>query len=102
MSDLEASAPADRWSAYPWPEWVPIRLRDMISRDYLCRHEGPERWEDRGPVPLGRVVQIDDVGRVIDGKIPNAVPVFEGRFLFCWGNMCRVVKSDSDVKVAFF
>jgi protein gp37 len=78
------------WDTMPWPEWVPQEVRDQIS-DFWCPEWGrsPAQWiasahENHAP-RFGEVVTL----RSLLGE-----GMEEGRFVYAWGNLARLVRDD--------
>lgn len=83
------------WPDFEWPEWVPLDLRRSIE-DFYGWHGGYAGWircAARNKAPL--------LGSRWYGlKIGGAWA--QGRFVFAWNNMARLVDGDRKVHVVSF
>lgn len=95
IAPIHASKAPETWDEFPWPDWVPKRVIELIQdfwgppnrrepKDYLqdCLHQG-------GP-PFGmRVCQQDE------GK-----PDVKGRWIHCWNNIGRIITDEGVAEFA--
>jgi hypothetical protein len=90
--------PPAAWDDFVWPDWVPTAVRDAVEDFWSAEHgRGPAAWAnaalERGAPPTGH--------RMTTTGLAGRAPV-EGRFVFSWNNMCRIVTDDATVVVDSF
>lgn len=85
----------DTWENYPWPKWVPKKIRKDIENFWACPGRSPLEWclssvpssYNKCP-PFGTLVST-----ALDDYRPNGARR-RGRWIHCWGNMGRVILKD--------
>ncbi|WP_369043434.1 DUF5131 family protein [Streptomyces sp. Midd1] len=85
-------APAT-WAEWTWPDWVPAKVRHEIERFWgEGQSRSPRDWiramvEREGAPPFGATLTMGD-------GFGSNPPQVTGRFVYCWGNIGRLVLDD--------
>lgn len=87
----------NRWASFPWPEWIPLNLREQIEKFWLEPWgRGPHAWirdmASQGAPAFGeRATLYWMKGETITGRVVHT-----------WNNMARVLLDDGTWRVASY
>lgn len=99
--NAEPSVPGDEWrdvtwETYPWEDWIPVRIRELISDFWSAANgRGPSAWlrdhvVQRVPRTGARMtLALDDNGWLVTNKM--ATKGVTGRYVHLWNNIGRLV-----------
>lgn len=85
-----------KWSEYPWPDWVPVKVRLEIEGFWGQGHgRGPEEWmasarRERHPLLVGEGCRVREAG---------ARQLLVGKYVFAWNSIGRLILADGTVAV---
>ncbi|MFJ8798461.1 phage Gp37/Gp68 family protein [Streptomyces sp. NPDC102487] len=93
LAPMPAEQAPATWAEWTWPDWMPAKLRQEIENFWSdSQGRSPRHWiramlEEGGAPPFGaRLTMGDGFG--------SNPPKVTGRFVYCWGNIGRLVLDD--------
>lgn len=88
------------WKEYPWPEWVPPKVRAQIEEFWAPPRRKPEDWceaaERESGYGYGKFPLFMERARA---QAHSDRTFLCGGYVYAWGNMGRLVLADGSVAV---
>ena len=86
------------WEHYPWPEWVPIEVRQEIERFWSPQwHRGLEDWHENNATLYNRHPPI---GTRVQCQAVLSEKIYIGRWVPAWNNIGRVIFPDGTYAIS--
>jgi hypothetical protein len=84
----------DTWENYPWPKWVPKRVRKHIEEFWACPGRSPLEWCLNGVQSYNRC---PGFGALVSTPVNEDRPKgrrVRGLWIHAWNNIGRVILKD--------